>query len=142
MALLGLLVALVMSGWVADDEVAYAGPWAMWVSAEVSAWATHGHTHVGQVLILMWVGLHVLAVAYHQRVKREDLLTPMWCGDKAWLDHTDPDTGTDAEADVGVLTRTPPASLDGRTQRIKALVWFGLCVLAVVGLVSFGQVGG
>lgn len=127
LALLVLLAALVVSGWVADDEVAYAGPWVSWVTTEFSTQATHWHSHAGQGLIWIWIGLHLVAMAYHQCIKHEDLVGPMWHGNK-----------------VRNLLIAPavPVSLDDATHRLKALAWFGFCVLGVVGLVSFGQVGG
>jgi cytochrome b len=127
LALLGLLAALVITGWVADDEVAYAGPWVSWVSVEFSIQATYWHSHAGQALILVWIGLHLAAVVYHQCIKHEDLVGPMWSGDKSW--------------DLN-RAKAIPTSLDNRPHRLKALVWLGLCVVGVGCLVSFGQASG
>jgi cytochrome b len=125
-ALLGLLMALVATGFVADDEVAYAGPLVHKVTAVVSAQATYWHSHAGQSLLLAWLGLHLVAVAYHQRIKHENLIGPMWHGDKEWM--------------AGASVAVQPSRDDG-LHRMKALGWFSVCGLGVAWLVSFGQAG-
>ncbi|WP_052306356.1 hypothetical protein [Leptothrix ochracea] len=71
--------------------------------------------------------MHLGAVIYHQCVRHEDLIGPMWHGDKVY-------------PPMSAAGLVP--SVDNARQRGKALVCFCLCLLGVVSLVSLGQVGG
>lgn len=102
-ALLALLVAQVATGLVADDEISTTGPLYRFVSGAISQRATAWHSAWGQYLIIALVLLHVGAVLYYLRVKKRNLIAPMWHGDKA-------------------LAGDVPASVDGIAQRLLALV--------------------
>jgi cytochrome b len=82
LGLLGILLAQVATGLVADDEIASTGPLIRFVSGAVSSLATTWHKTGGQWLIFTLVGLHVAAIVYYRWRKRVDLVTPMLHGDK------------------------------------------------------------
>jgi cytochrome b len=102
-ALLALLIAQVATGLVADDEIATTGPLNRFVAAATAQLATGWHKVIGQYLIFLLVATHVGAVVYYLRVKRRNLVAPMWHGDKMLA----PDT---------------PASADSARQRALALL--------------------
>lgn len=115
-ALLALLVAQVATGLVADDEVATVGPLNRFVEATLALKATAWHERVGQYLIIALVVAHVGAVLYHLRIKKRNLIAPMWHGDK--------------RVAPGV-----PASEDGWPQRALAVVVAGVG-LALAGWIA------
>lgn len=103
-ALLALLLAQVATGLVADDEVATVGPLNRFVDATLGLRATGWHEGPGQAIILGLVALHVGAVLVY-RWRGNDLIAPMWHGDK-------------------VLAPGTPASQDAaRTRWVGALVF-------------------
>jgi len=102
-ALLAVLVAQVATGLVADDEIATTGPLNSLVSGRTARLASGWHAAWGQYVIIALVLLHVGAVLYYLRVKKRNLIAPMWHGDKA-------------------LAGDVPASVDGIAQRLLALV--------------------
>jgi cytochrome b len=82
LALLALLIAQVTTGLVADDEVATTGPLNRFVDATLGLRATGWHEGPGQALIIALVLLHIAAVAFY-RWRGNDLIAPMWHGDKS-----------------------------------------------------------
>lgn len=94
LALLGLLGMQVLSGLLADDEIATAGPWAPSVSAATASTATQYHHAWGQWLILVMVGLHLSAIAFYALFKHQALVPAMWHGDKP-LAHDVPPANVD-----------------------------------------------
>ena len=111
----GLLVLVglqALTGLVADDEIATAGPWAARVDAQWSALATNYHHGLGQWLVLGMIALHLLALSYYTWVRREALVAAMVHGRK-------------------VLRRAAPDSGDGAKLRALGLL-LGLCSLAMV----------
>ncbi len=81
-ALLGALLAQVASGLLSDDEIAFAGPLARFVSGDTVGLATWFHSDVGQYLLIALVALHLLAIAFYVLVRRRALVRPMLHGDK------------------------------------------------------------
>ena len=81
-ALLGALLAQVLTGLMADDEIAFSGPLTRFVSGDTVAWATSLHTDVGQWLLVALVALHLAAIAFYTHIKRHSLVRPMVLGDK------------------------------------------------------------
>lgn len=77
--LLGLLAWQAGSGLFSDDDIAFTGPWAAWVSGDLSHWFTGWHRRLANA-VLYWVGLHVAAIAFHTWVKKDALLPPMVTG--------------------------------------------------------------
>lgn len=106
LAMLLVLAAQVGSGLISDDEISFFGPLTRFVSNDTVALATKYHKDIGKLLILGLVGLHVGAIAYYQWVKRQPLIGAMVHGDKQ----------------LGDPARHLPASADGWTQRLLALV--------------------
>jgi cytochrome b len=76
LAMLMVLSAQVMSGLMADDDIAFRGPWADAVTGDVSAAFTAWHHRLSTVVMLL-VGLHVTAIVWYQWVRRRDVLRPM-----------------------------------------------------------------
>jgi cytochrome b len=66
LAMLCLLLLQVASGFLSDDEISLAGPWAAWAPASWVARATHYHTEIGKVLLIILLTLHVLSVLYYR----------------------------------------------------------------------------
>lgn len=77
-----VLMAQVVSGLLADDEIAFSGPLTRFVSGDTVALASNYHAHWGQYLIYLLVGLHLLAVAYYS-YHRRGLVRAMVTGDKS-----------------------------------------------------------
>lgn len=92
-ALLLAVLAQVVSGLFANDEIFNAGPLSGWVSDRTSAVFTFYHTTIGQPLIYALVGLHLAAIAFYALVKRQNLITPMITG------QTDATPGTPSARD-------------------------------------------
>jgi len=80
-AMLAALAVQVLTGLMADDEIANSGPLAGIVGATWSAEATAWHYTVSRVLLGL-VGLHVAAIFFYWLWKREDLVKPMISGQK------------------------------------------------------------
>jgi cytochrome b len=102
--LLALLIAQVATGLIADDEIATVGPLNRFVDAATGLRASAWHAGAGQYLILALVALHIGAVVFY-RWRGNDLIAPMWHGDKR-------------------LAPGTPASRDGAATRTLALLVF------------------
>ncbi len=118
-ALLGLLLAQVATGLVADDEIANQGPLYRFVAGATSHAATAWHKGAGEALLLALVALHVAAVLAYLFAKERNLIGPMWRGDKE-------------------LPASVPASADGRGPRLLAAAVAVACAAGVAWLVSLG----
>ena len=97
LSVLVMLLALllqVLSSFCSDDEVAASGPWTSLISGEWVSLATNYHTEIGQVLLILLIGLHVASIAYYKFFKRDDLVTPMIKGDKVLPMDTQPSKDT------------------------------------------------
>lgn len=81
-AMLALLVAQVLSGLFADDEISAAGPLTRFVSGATVGFASFWHVVPGKWILLGLVGLHLLAILYYTAVRRQRLVGPMLSGDK------------------------------------------------------------
>jgi cytochrome b len=108
-ALLALLIAQVGTGLVADDEIATVGPLNRLVDSALGLQASAWHEGPGQFLILALVALHIAAVLFYRFARGNDLIAPMWHGDKA-------------------LSPGTPASADGARQRLLAAVLIALAL--------------
>ncbi|MBX3621535.1 MAG: cytochrome b/b6 domain-containing protein [Rhizobacter sp.] len=118
-ALLGVLAVQVVTGLVADDEIANTGPLIKYVSSATSSLATGWHKHYGQWLVIGLAVLHVAAVVFYLMKKRQNLVTPMLSGDKH-------------------LPEGTPASTDSAGSRGLAAVLLAACAAGVAWLVSLG----
>jgi cytochrome b len=111
-ALLGVLLAQVSTGLVADDQIAFVGPLNRFVATDTGLWATSLHKTWGQWLIIGLVALHVAAIVGYL-LKQKNLVKPMLHGDK-------------------LLPPGTPASADGLAQRgLALLLALGAGALAV-----------
>jgi cytochrome b len=119
LAMLAILGLQVVTGLMADDEIAAAGPLSHWVSGAVAGWSTTWHAERGQWVVMGLIGLHVLAIAYYVLVRRHRLVMPMVSGDKQLA------PGTAALA-----------SRDDARSRLSALAVFALCAAAAAGIAS------
>ena len=116
-AMLSVLALQVATGVFADDDIGDTGPWSRFASDRVVAALTHWHRHWGPWAIYVLLGLHVGAIAYQWRVRGNNLLRPMWSGDKL------------------VAERAPP-SIDTPRRRALALGLLAACGALVVWLVT------
>ncbi|NCV70969.1 MAG: cytochrome B, partial [Betaproteobacteria bacterium] len=82
MLMLGLLMLQALTGLIADDEIAFSGPFAASVPGAWSAWATWYHKTVGKPALLLMIGLHLVAIAYYAVVLRIPLLGAMIFGSR------------------------------------------------------------
>ena len=119
LAILGILLIQVFSGFLSDDEIANAGPWTALVPAQWVELATEYHSEIGKAILILLIVLHVGTVLYYKRVKNDDLITPMLTGDK-------------------VLETEVHASRDTRTSRLFALSILLACGYVVYRLVNLG----
>jgi cytochrome b len=117
--MLVLLTAQVATGLVADDEIANTGPLNRYVSTAFGLQATAWHKGPGIALILTLVVLHIGAIVFYRTRKGQDLVWPMFHGDK-------------------VLTGVVPASADTRLTRISALAVAVACAGLVAAVVRLG----
>ncbi len=119
-ALLLVLAVQVGTGLVSDDEIAFFGPLARFVSADTAGAATSYHKDVGKLLVLALAGLHVLAILFYKLVKKQGLVRAMVVGDKA-------------------LATPVPGARDTAATRLLALGVLVACGLVVAWLVQLGQ---
>lgn len=111
-ALLGLLVVQVVTGLVADDEIATTGPLNRFVSSRVANVASAWHEEVGKSLLIVLACAHMGAVLYYLWRKQKNLIAPMIHGNMP-------------------LPADTTASFDGAGRRVVALaVWVAAVALA------------
>jgi cytochrome b len=118
-ALLTLLIVQALTGLVADDEIATTGPLNRFVEPSWALKASAWHETGGQYLIYLLVALHIGAVLYYVRVKKVDLIGPMWHGDKR-------------------LAPGTPDSADGVRERAIASVLIAACLGAAWWMARLG----
>lgn len=119
-ALLFALSVQVITGLFVDDEIAFQGPFAKYVSNATVSFLSQIHEG-NQVVIYTLIAIHIAAIIYYKKFKGENLIKPMINGDK----EIDPsEEAKYLPADLG------QASKDGGLQRGLALLL--LSVIAVV----------
>ncbi len=118
-ALLTFLIAQVATGLFSDDQEDFYGPLNVFVSNATASLLTAYHKNFGEPVLIALVLLHVAAVAYYQLRKGQDLIGPMWHGDKT-------------------LGFSAPASRDDLRARLLAAILLGLCSAGMAGLVALG----
>jgi len=116
MALLGLLGLQGSLGLFANDDIFTRGPLFHLVSKRTSDMLTGYHGRVFNVLVAV-IALHVTAALFYRFIKRDDLITPMITGKKAW------------EGDT-------PQALSAGSQLWRGLLALGLAALAVWYIVT------
>lgn len=120
LALLTSVGVQAITGLFTNDDIAFEGPFAKYVSSGIVEWLTSIHYFNEKILIAV-IALHLCAILYYQKFKGENLIRPMLLGDK----EIDPsDEVSDLPTDLG------RASKDGGLQRGFALLLLGL--IAVV----------
>lgn len=81
-AVLLVLLLQASSGLFANDSIASEGPLAKLVSSASSDLLTRVHK-INQYVIFALIALHLAAIAYYYFAKRENLVVPMFTGDKS-----------------------------------------------------------
>ena len=117
-AMLSILLIQVFRGFISDDEIATTGPFVPWVSASLSATATHWHTVTGKLILLLLVALHIAAIWFYRRFKQAHLTRAMVTGDQ-------------------VFTQDEPASCDDSRSRVLGLLLMCFSAGLVWGLIQF-----
>lgn len=112
-AMLAILMVQVATGLVGDDEIANVGPLNRFVSTATGIAATAWHKSAGLGIIVALVVLHIAAIVFYRVRRHQDLIGPMFSGDK-------------------VLPGVVPGSADDRLSRVRALA----VLLASAGLVA------
>ena len=116
------------TGLFTDDDIAFQGPLAKYVSNATVSLLGSIHALNSNILFGL-IGLHLLAIAYYQWVKRESIVLPMIQGDKE----------VDVEHDGnGLPASILIASKDGALQRLTAFV--SLCAIALLLLYALGVI--
>jgi len=119
-ALLFALSLQVATGLFVDDEIAFQGPFAKYVSNATVSLLSRIH-EANQVVIYILIAIHIAAIIYYKKFKGKNLVKPMLDGNK----EIDPSEEANyLPSDLG------RASKDGGLQRGIAL--FLLSVIAVV----------
>jgi cytochrome b len=114
------------TGLFTDDDIAFQGPLAKYVSNATVSLLSSIHALNSNILFGL-IGLHLVAIGYYQWVKRASIVMPMIQGDKE----------VDVERDgSGLPASALHASKDGVPQRLTALV--SLCVIALLLLYALG----
>lgn len=123
LSVLGLLFSVglqAVTGLFANDDIAFEGPFAKYVSNDTVQLLTSIHYFNENILIIL-IALHLCAIVYYQKFKGENLIKPMLVGDK----EIDPSKeAKHLPSDLG------QASKDGGLQRGFALLL--LCLIAVI----------
>jgi cytochrome b len=115
LAMLFFLFGQVLSGGFSDDEIAFSGPLAKFVSNATVSLATTYHKQFGKTILIVLVLLHIGAIVFYRVRKNENLVPPMLHGDKE-------------------LTHPAAPSRDDVRSRVGAALVFALCA----GLVAWG----
>lgn len=118
-ALLGFLLLQVASGLFSDDDIAFQGPLAKFVSSARVSSATWYHKEVGSKVLIALIVLHIAAILFYLYKKKENLIRPMLNGDKPL-----------------VLPVLP--SRDDAASRAAAAVVLALCAAVVWWVVKLG----
>ena len=125
-ALLFVLSVQVFTGLFVDDEIAFQGPLSKYVSNSMVS--IFSQIHEGnQFLIYTFIAIHIAAIVYYRKIKGEDLIGPMFSGDK--------------EIDPSEEAKYLPADLgrpskDGFMQRMLALILLSVIAVAVGYLIT------
>lgn len=119
-ALLAILAAQVASGLLSDDEIAFAGPFAKFVSNVTVSLATNYHKNIGRWILIALMVLHVAAILYYLWKKNHNLIKPMIHGDKE------------------LVVAAPPSRDDAASRTAAALVFAACCALVWWAVGRFG----
>ncbi len=120
LAMLVFLIAQVSTGLVSDDEIAAVGPLAKFVSNATVSMATTYHKSYGKAILLALIVLHLAAIGYYYFAKRDNLVRPMFSGDKT-------------------MASALPGSRDDAVSRLAAIVVLVASASLVAWAVSLGR---
>src|SRR5215203_6269806 len=101
-ALLAVLVVQASTGLFSNDGMFNEGPWARFVSSEMSDRLSTLH-YYNHWLIAVLVALHIAAVLFYLLARDEDLITPMLTGDKIGIEAPAADDGAATRWRAAVL---------------------------------------
>lgn len=118
-AMMVVLVLQIATGLSSDDEIAFAGPLTRFLPGSLVSQATYYHKGWGQWLVIGLVALHIAAVLFYLWARKQNLIRPMWSGDKS-------------------LPAPAPASRDDAGMRLRAMVVFALSCGAAYGVSTLG----
>lgn len=113
LSMLAALLLQIASGLVSDDEIAASGPFTHIASGSLVKFATYYHTRIGKFILFALISLHLLAIIFYFVKRRENLVLPLFTGDKQ-------------------LSVPARASADSTPRRMLALVLFALIFLLVL----------
>jgi cytochrome b len=80
-AILIVILLQAISGLFVDNEVDFKGPLNRYVSSQMVDYMNQIHAS-NHWLVYGLVVLHLAAIFYYQRIKKQNLISPMWGGDK------------------------------------------------------------
>jgi cytochrome b len=116
-----------VTGLFANDDIAFEGPFAKYVSNRTVALLTSIH-HINELVLIALIVLHLCAILYYQKFKSENLIKPMLLGDK----EIDPsEEAKYLPADLGQVSR------DGGLQRGFALLLLSLIAIILGYLITY-----
>lgn len=121
LALLFMVGLQAVTGLFANDEIAFEGPFAKYISNSTVELITSIH-RINSTILIILIALHLSAIFYYQFIKRENLVGPMLVGDKE-IDPSEEEKYS--PADMG------QASKDGALQRGLALFLLSLVAVMV-----------
>ena len=116
LALLFSVGVQAVTGLFVNDDIAFEGPFAKYVSNSTVGLLTSIH-RVNELVLIALIALHLCAILYYQKFKSENLIKPMLLGDK----EIDP-----SEEAKYLPTDLGQASRDGGLQRGLALLLLSL----------------
>jgi len=117
LTMLLFLFAQVGTGLISDDEIATSGPLSRFVSSSWVSLATWYHKNIGKFVLIALVALHLGAVFFYLWRLNDNLIRPMWNGNK-------------------MFTYEIEAARDDWRSRALALLLLILCALAVALLLK------
>ena len=120
LALLASIGLQAGTGLFANDDIAFEGPFAKYVSSGTVEFLTSLH-HLNEKILIILIALHICTILYYQKFKGDNLIGPMIVGDK----EIDP-----SEESKYLTNDLGHASKDGGLQRGLALLLLSL--IAVV----------
>lgn len=118
LALLSFALLQVGTGLLSDDEIATAGPLAKMATGSWVSYATFYHSKVGKIVLIVLVQLHIAAIIFYRVRRNENLVLPMFKGDK-------------------LLARPFVSSRDDTGSRVQALLLLMVCAILVAGFVQW-----
>jgi len=130
LSVLALLLSVgvqAVTGLFANDDIAFEGPFAKYVSNSTVGLLTSIH-HANEWVLIALIALHLCAILYYQKFKSENLIKPMLLGDK----EIDPsEEAKYLPADLG------QASRDGGLQRGFALLLLSLIAVILGYFITY-----